>query len=298
MTQTMQSEFTIKFDGQLNQVDVNTLISSLMSTSTVLQEINKELTPNNKIDIKIVALSKGSFDIKYAIEGIAPVLPLLPVITSKDSLEYAKLVIEILSELLGLKKIFKESEPTPDQITQLDNGKVQIATNNGPITIYQPTYNIYARNQVANDALSKGFEALQNDPNIEDLFLLNPEGKIIFDAKRDDFPSMASRRTILIGQTKEEIDSKAALNIFKLVFESKYKWEFYYKGNRISAVIQDANFYKLIEKGEKFAKGDILIAKLKINQIFEPSVDTFVNESYEILEVNEHIPRGEQQKLI
>ena len=52
MKQKMQSEFTIKFDGQLNQVDVNTLVASLMSTSTVLQEINKELTPENKISLR------------------------------------------------------------------------------------------------------------------------------------------------------------------------------------------------------------------------------------------------------
>src|SRR5215470_11751745 len=106
MKQRMQSEFTIKFDGQLNQVDVNTLTASLMSTSTILQEINKELTPENKIDIKIVALSKGSFDIKYWIEGITPILPLLSTAIANDSLEYAKLVIEILKELFDLKKVF------------------------------------------------------------------------------------------------------------------------------------------------------------------------------------------------
>ncbi|MBU1031313.1 hypothetical protein KKE03_00075 [Patescibacteria group bacterium] len=295
MPQKLQSGFTIKFDGQLNQVDVNTLISSLMSTSAVLQEINKELAPTNKIDIKIVALSKGSFDIKYVIDTIAPLLPLLASISPKDTLENAKLIIEILAQLLHLKKIFKESEPT--EVTQLKNGKVQIGTNSGNITVYQPTYNIYSRNQIANDALSKGFEALQNEPSIEELSLLDPNGGVLFDAKRDDFTGMASRRNILFGKTREEVDEDAQLFIFKLVFESNYKWEFYYKGNKISAVIQDEDFYNLIESGEKFAKGDILVAKLKINQIFEPSVDTFVNESYELLEVKEHIPRAEQQKL-
>lgn len=298
MKQKMQSEFTIKFDGQLNQVDVNILVASLMSTSTVLQEINKELTPENKIDIKIVALSKGSFDIKYWIEGVMPLLPLLGTAISKEHIEYAKLVIEILKELFGLKKIFKESEPEPENITKLDNGKVQIGTNNGNITILQQTFNIYSRNQIANDALSKGFEALQNEPAIDELKLLDTKGAVIFDATKDDFPGMASKRTILIGQTKEEIDNDANLNIFKLVFETKYKWEFYYKGNRISAIIKDENFYIKIDKGEQFAKGDILVAKLKINQIFESSVNTFVNESYEVIEVIKHIPRGEQQKLL
>lgn len=162
----------------------------------------------------------------------------------------------------------------------------------------QPTYNIYSRNQLANDALSKGFEALQSEPAIEDIKLLNPQGETIFDAIKDDFPGMASRRTILIGKTKEVLDEEAHLNIFKLVFETKYKWEFYYKGNKISAIIRDDNFYKMIEKGEKFAKGDILVALLKINQVYESSVNTYVNESYEVIVVTNHIPRGEQQKLL
>jgi hypothetical protein len=252
----MQSEFTIKFDGQLNQVDVNTLIASLMGTSSVLQEINKELTPENKIDIKIVALSKGSFDIKYAIEGIAPILPLLGTIVSKDSIEYAKLVIEILTELFGLKKTFKESEP--ENITNLDDGRVQIGTNNGNITVLQQTFNIYSRNQIANDALSKSLEAIQNEPAIEKVKLLDVRGKVIFDATKDDFPGMASKRTILIGQTKQEIDTDAHLNIFKLVFKTKYKWEFYYKGNRISAIIKDELFYNVIDKGDSLPKATYL----------------------------------------
>jgi hypothetical protein len=298
MISKTQSEFTVKFNGQLNQVDVNTLIASLMNTSTVLQEINKELAPESKIDIKIVAISKGSFEIKYAIDAIKAILPLIPTITTKDNLEYVKLVIQILAELFGLKKVFKESEPTLEQVTKLDDGKVQIATVNGNITILQPTYNIWSRNQIANDALSKGFEALQNEPSIEDIELLDRQGQVIFDATRDDFSGLASKRNILIGQTKEEIDNEARLNIFKLVFESKYKWEFYYKGNRISAIIQDVDFFKRIEAGEEFAKGDILLSKLKINQIFEPSVNTYVNESYEVTEIIQHIPRGVQQKLV
>ena len=51
-------------------------------------------------------------------------------------------------------------------------------------------------------------------------------------------------------------------------------------GINISAKIADPSFYELIDKGEAFAKGDILEVELQINQKFDESVNTFVTKSY------------------
>jgi hypothetical protein len=75
------------------------------------------------------------------------------------------------------------------------------------------------------------------------------------------------------------------------------KWDFYYRGNKISARINDPNFYELIDKGEAFAKGEILEVELQINQIFEESVNTFINKSYQINRIINHYKRDEQKKI-
>ncbi|MBI5358334.1 hypothetical protein HZB69_01750 [Candidatus Amesbacteria bacterium] len=290
-TQIMRDDFTVKFDGQLHQVDVNTLIESLLSTSSVIQEINKELNPNNKIEIKIVALTPGSFEVKYMIDGALAVLPLIPQLLNRDNLEYAKLVIDVLIQLFNLKKILGDHEPT--NVIEIENNQTKVEGVNGNVIVYNFTYhNIYSKNQTIHDSLSKGFEALQDDPNITGLQIQRNNG-VIFEASKTEFDLLATKRIIKNEQTREKIDEIANLNIFKLVFDSRFKWEFYYLGNKISAYITDKEFFEEIDRDERFGKGDILIVKLKIYQIFDPTVATYVNESYEILEVKQHIPKSE-----
>jgi len=55
------NDFKIKFDGQQHQVDANVLISSLIHTTTIVQEVNKYLNSGKKIDINVKSLEKGSF---------------------------------------------------------------------------------------------------------------------------------------------------------------------------------------------------------------------------------------------
>ena len=40
-----------------------------------------------------------------------------------------------------------------------------------------------------------------------------------------------------------------------------------------------------------FRSGDKLVVNLEINQVFNEAANTFVNESYHIVKVVEHIPR-------
>jgi len=49
----VNNDFKIKFDGQQHQVDANVLISSLIHTTTIVQEVNKYLNSGKKIEIKV-----------------------------------------------------------------------------------------------------------------------------------------------------------------------------------------------------------------------------------------------------
>ncbi|MGE5498352.1 MAG: hypothetical protein ACM3Q2_09790, partial [Syntrophothermus sp.] len=53
------TEFQIKYDGELHQIDANVLINSLLAFTTTIQEINRSLEPERKIQIKVNALEKG-----------------------------------------------------------------------------------------------------------------------------------------------------------------------------------------------------------------------------------------------
>ena len=106
-----------------------------------------------------------------------------------------------------------------------------------------------------------------------------------------------ARKSEEVTEGEKKIIEAASVNIVRLSFEESLKWDFYYKGNKISAKIADPKFYDLIDQGEQFAKGDILEVDLQINQIFDASVNTFINKSYQINRILRHIKRNEQQKL-
>ncbi len=61
--------------------------------------------------------------------------------------------------------------------------------------------------------------------------------------------------------------------------------------------MRDKECHLRVERGESFAKGDIPSVTLVIHQKLDPTLNTYVNKSYDIIRVSAHIPRSEQPKL-
>jgi len=61
MTNFNNKNLEIKFGGDLHEIDVDLLIESLVSYSTVTQESIAYLSPGTKVNIKIQAPREGSF---------------------------------------------------------------------------------------------------------------------------------------------------------------------------------------------------------------------------------------------
>jgi len=144
--------------------------------------------------------------------------------------------------------------------------------------------------------LAQNFDAINNDPSITGFEITDKDEKPIIRVEKEEFSNL-SLKSDEIADDERIIKEAATLNIVRLSFEESLKWEFYYKGNKISAKIKDPNFYELINKGESFAKGDIWEVELQINQKWEGSVNTFINKSYHINKIIRHILRDEQQKF-
>ena len=111
-----------------------------------------------------------------------------------------------------------------------------------------------------------------------------------------DFKNL-SLKSKQIDENRKRIIELTRLNIVRLSFEENLKWDFYYRGNKISARITDPKFYELIDKGESFAKGDTLEVELQINQLFDEGVNTYINKSYQLNRIINHYKRAEQKKI-
>lgn len=89
------------------------------------------------------------------------------------------------------------------------------------------------------------------------------------------------------------INREGRLFISSLSFDTNSKWVFYYEGNKFTAKNNDDEFVKIIDSGEKFAKGDSLDAVFEIKQEYYEPANTYVNKSYKIMRIIKHNPRVE-----
>lgn len=286
------NNFKLKFDGQLNQIDANVLINSLIHTTAIIQEVNRFLDTGKKIEIKVKALEKGSFLVH--IELLESALDSLKSLFTKENADLAASIVTILAGLIAVKKFLKGKKPTSiesiGEVTRIINEKGDV------LVIENATFNIYENSPIVKDALSLNFDALNNDPSITGFEITDKDEKPIIRVEKEEFSDL-SLKSEEISNDERIIKEAATLNIVRLSFEESLKWEFYFKGNKVSAKIKDPNFYELINQGESFAKGDILEVELQINQKWDESVNTFVNKSYQINKIVRHILRNEQQQF-
>ncbi len=287
-----ESDFKIKFDGQQNQVDAQILISSLIHTTTVIQELNKNLNTGKNIEIKVKALEKGSFLIH--LELIESMMDSVLNFLNKENIIFASAIISGLVGLIEIKKHLKGKKPKD---LKADGSNVIIINeNNNVLNISSTIFSIYENNPTINDAISQNFDIIDNDPAISAFEITNKDEVPYVRIEREDFKDLSIKSEFIDKNSKNFIEL-TRLNIVRVSFEENLKWDFYYRGNKISARISDPKFYELIDKGESFAKGDTLEVELQINQIFEDSVNTFINKSYQVNRILNHFKRDEQIKM-
>lgn len=288
----MHTDFKIKFDGEKHQIDANLLVNNLIHTTTIIQELNRNLDSGKKIEIKIKALEKGSFLIH--IDLIETVLDGLKNLLTRENAETAGSIIGAFVGLIELKKFLKGKEPKSKKTS---GDKVKIENENGDV-IYIENFvqNVYQNNTVIKDALSQSFETLENDSSITGYEVTDKNEKPLVRVNRDEFEYMSLKSDEILDGERVTVIA-ATLNIIRISFEDKLKSDFYFKGNKISVKINDPEFYERIDKGAAFSKGDILEVELEIKQVFESSVNTFVNKNYKVNRIIRHIGRNEQSKL-
>jgi hypothetical protein len=286
------NNFKLKFDGQIEQIDANILVNSLIHTSNVVQEINRYLDTGKKIEIKVQAPEKGCFLIQ--INLIETVLTSIHNIFTKDNINITADIITTLIGLITIVKFLKGRKAS--EIRTSEDTTIITNQEGNELRIDNCTYNIYEKSSVVKDSICQNFESIQNDPSITAYEITDINENTLVRVDRNEF-ELLSRKSEELLDNERILTEIATLHVVRVAFEEALKWDFYFKGNKISAKIKDPSFYKTIDKGESFAKGDTLEVELQIIQKWEESVNTYINKSYQITGILRHLPKSEQQKL-
>jgi hypothetical protein len=291
-------ELRIMFDGHTHQIEANTFINSLLHFTSIVQETNREITADKKrVEIKIKATPKGSFLVDLAIATYPAVNSATALVFSKDAVSHVTNLVKTVSGLYNLHKFLDGKKPK--DVSTIENSvdnSIKIENNTGDVTYFDNrTFNIYQGNKTIRQAMTSEFATLESDANVTGFELLDKDDSQLVTIPRDKFAALTTAETFKSPQEKE-IPKTGFLSIVTLSFEQKKKWDFIYEGNPITAKMSD-DFYQTIDRGEKFAKGDQLEAELKIRQEFDESLNAYINKSYQIVKIIQHIPKPEQSAL-
>lgn len=286
------NDFRIKFGMDSHEIELETLVNSLMFTSNIIQEVNRELESSNKIEVKIKALEKGSFEVH--VELVETVIENL---FNKNIVEYGSAIVSVVGGIYGLAKFLMGKKPK--DVKEQPNKKVKITNENGDVTIIEGNvFNIYNQNSVIRDNVSKQFILLEKNEEIDNFqFIDSSNNTIIIDDS--EFEDLSKKIETETKQTETEILNNEKLQIIRPSFVKDLKWDFVYKNTKISAKMDDEELIKIIDNGEQFSKGDLMVVELEIIKFYDEEISAFLitKDSYKIKKFIQHIKNPSSGRL-
>jgi hypothetical protein len=283
--------FVLYFETPRHEISAYALASALVGLADAVREANATVNPGYRVEVVIEALSPGSF--KATVKTVFT--------KAKDlfsSTAVQAVVWGLVSTHIYEKLIKNEAPPkitVSGDLVVIEVGKDKIIV---PRDIYEAKKQV-EKSERFNNAIGKVFEAAASDPNVTGLSLFD-------DRKNTIPPFLIPREKFMLFQTEQpndetsrEIIEMTHVEINRAILErGKRRWEFFWRGVKISAPILDEQFFdKFFAHEITIAPGDALQVALKIIQEKNTDSGIFVNVRYEIIEVYDHIPRLKQTTL-
>lgn len=283
----------VKFDGELEEVSVDTFVSVLLGYSRVLQEAASEVEPGMRLDVNITATRPGCLEaiLTAAMNDVPGLLGTLATMSGQISQ-----VIDTTHKYLELRK-FLGSNGAPKNIEKVGDGIQVTAGNNATINITQHVYNLSA-SPAASDAAESMFSFDEEDERVKRILIASDDVPT-FAASRDEFPQIKTAPACRVGSERVELEERAYISVTRPVLETtgRRKWEFYYKGFRFTAKVVDREFLDRLGRREyAFGIGDALVADLEMRQALN-EVGVWENKEVRVVKVHEVVSQPTTPRL-
>jgi hypothetical protein len=282
---TLSDELTIQLVAPTHEVNAMAVASSMSAIVSLLNEIQKQVSENNPISIKVRPFEKGSFEIYLELTALAGTVLLTEAPAIEQAINYLR---NILLHIRDSRKALRNG-------VQLSHFR-----NDGTIIIADEVKLIIPSKDSVQE-LTRASRELQADESIEGLKLLKGKGKkkeAIVDIPREDFEFLAEPDEDTQGEERRDVTSNATLTIASPDLLGDGKWRFRRKGATIWATIADEVFRSKVYSGrESFKAGDTLKVKLVTHQQFNEVTREYDDKGYTIKQVIHHEKAKRQKRL-
>jgi hypothetical protein len=287
-----EDSFVIHFGVTGQRINAYTLASTLTSLADAARIANSQINPGYEIEVLVEALGAGSFKAK-----IRTLYRGAENLFSSESLKV--IVLGVIASFVYQHTLAPDSPVnvtihTDEVIVEQDETKIVI-----PREVHE-AMKLVEQNERFRKCLSGVATAVEADPSVRTVGFSASEGDEVPPLRipRERFQVLAIERSTSSDETRDLVET-TEIEILRAILErKKRRWEFSWGGIRIAAPVSDARFYDRFAAHEvMIAPGDRLRVRLKVKQRRSPDSGVFINESYEVLEVLAHLPRGAQQRL-
>lgn len=287
-----EDSVVLYFDTDDKRINAYTLASTLVSIADAAKAANITLNAGHEVEIIVEALGSGSFKAKIS-----------ALYKESKNIFSSQLVAGVIIGLIS-NYIYERAFALDESITvQINTDEVIIQKNDEKIIVPRKIYEatrVVESNPKFVQAMEKTFQSIERDENIKGLGFVEKMDS----TKPEVIIPRSSIVTLASGVKIEEegtriITEIVELQILKAILEKgKRKWEFMWRGIKISAPITSDKFFKdFFAHNITIAPGDSLEVKLEIKQVKDDETGIYKNKNYAVVEVFEHIPRLRQGNL-
>lgn len=286
-----EDTLVLHFETQGNRINAYTLATTLVAVADAAKAANAAINPGHEIEVVVEALAAGSF--KATLKTLYKSRP--GVLSAKLA---GAIVIGLLTNFIW-EKVFQDD---PKVKVTINTTEVIIQDGNDRYIIPREVYDATRqaeKNPEFPKAVGRVLDAITRDQDIEGLRfepndLPNPTTPVISIERL----RAAALKPIDLPNTRV-VPEIVNLQILKAILErSTRKWEFMWRGFKISAPITDELFYiNFFAHDITIAPGDVLHVTLHVIQQLDPRTGVYKNVKYEVVQVHSHLPRIKQPNL-
>ena len=283
--------FVLHFGGRPNEVDTYTFANALVAFSDTFRELNGQVNTSQSIQLRLEAVGPGSF--RGRVKGVPKSI--------KNALKFTSnvAVLPLLMSFIYDNYIDDDTfeiQISDDYVVIVQGGDRTII----PRDAYDASKNLPSPAKV-HEQMNRAIDAIEEDPSVQSfgIALELDDEKPTVDLGQAEWAIIRENRTQAKDDQKSRVEQEeVTLSIIKVVFSrSRRKWEFVWRGVKVSAYIDDPIFLaELMSGNQKVGNGDAVKAILDIGQEWDEDDKVWLNTSYAISKVIKYIPM-EQREL-
>ncbi len=284
-----EDTFVIHFGTEGHHINAYTLASTLVGITDAAKAANAAINPGYEIEVVVETLSDGSFR-----------ATLKSIYRNTQSIFSAEPVKAIACSIIGA--FIYEHTLAPDSEVKIITTEGEVVIEQGETKIIVPreiheAINVVEKSPKFRKGISDAMRAVEADAEVKTIGFGGDlrEGTPPVNIPREKFILLTTEIDREEPDTRE-LTELTDLQILRAVLERSPKlWQFGWNGIRISAPVTADKFYDdFFSHRITIAPGDVLRVKLKIRQKLDKDLGVYLNHSYEVIEVIEHIKRDEQ----